>query len=88
MGKTFSYISLTKIFSGQSPKATEIKPKKKKQKTKNKKTKTKNQCDLIKQAGFCTVKKPKKKTKGQITEWEKIVSNDATDKGLIIKIYK
>ena len=28
------------------------------------------------------------KTKRQLTEWEKIVSNDATDKGLISKIYK
>ena len=26
--------------------------------------------------------------KRQTTEWEKIVSNDATDKGLISKIYK
>ena len=30
----------------------------------------------------------KKKTKRQFTEWEKIVSNDATDKGLISRIYK
>jgi len=30
----------------------------------------------------------KKKTKRQLTEWEKIVSNDATDKGLLSKIYK
>ena len=29
-----------------------------------------------------------KKTKRQLTEWEKIVSNDATDKGLISKIDK
>ena len=29
-----------------------------------------------------------KKTKRQLTEWEKIVSNDATDKGLISKICK
>ena len=29
-----------------------------------------------------------KKTKRQLTEWEKIVSNDATDKGLISKLYK
>ena len=29
-----------------------------------------------------------KKPKRQPTEWEKIVSNDATDKGLISKIYK
>ena len=37
---------------------------------------------------ICTAKKTKKKTKRQFTEWEKIVSNDATDKGLISKIYK
>ena len=28
----------------------------------------------------------KKKTKRQLTEWEKIVSNDANDKGLISRI--
>ena len=37
---------------------------------------------------FSTAKDTKKKTKRQLTEWEKIVSNDATDKGLISKIYK
>ena len=36
----------------------------------------------------CTAKETKKKTKSQLTEWETIVSNDATDKGLISKIYK
>ena len=30
----------------------------------------------------------KKTTKIQCMEWENIVSNDATDKGLISKIYK
>ena len=30
----------------------------------------------------------KKKTKRQLAEWEKIVSNDETDKGLISKICK
>ena len=30
----------------------------------------------------------KKNPKRQLTEWEKTVSNDATDKGLISKIYK
>ena len=30
----------------------------------------------------------KKTQKRQLTEWEKIVSNDATDKGLISKTYK
>ena len=37
---------------------------------------------------FCTAKETKKKTKRQLTEWEKIVSNDAMDKGLTSKIYK
>ena len=37
---------------------------------------------------FCIVNETKKKTKRQLTEGEKIVSNDATDKGLISKIYK
>ena len=37
---------------------------------------------------FCTAKETKKKTKRQLTEREKIVSNDATDKGLISRIYK
>ena len=63
------------IFSGQSPKATEIKAKI-------------NQWDLTKQTSFCTAKETKKKTKRQLTEWEKIVSNDVTDKGLISRIYK
>ena len=60
------------IFSGQSPKATEIRAKI-------------NPWDLIKLKSFCTAKETKKKTKRQLTEWEKIVSNDATDKGLISK---
>ena len=36
---------------------------------------------------FYTAKETKKKTR-QLTEWEKIVSNDATDKGLISKTYQ
>uniref|UniRef100_A0A8W4F7I4 Uncharacterized protein n=1 Tax=Sus scrofa TaxID=9823 RepID=A0A8W4F7I4_PIG len=47
-----------------------------------------NQWDLIKLTRFYTAKGTKKKTKRQLTEWEKTVSNDATDKGLISKIYK
>ena len=62
-------------FSGQSPKAIEIRAKI-------------NPWDLIKLKSFCTAKETKKKTKRQLTEWEKIVSNDATDKGLISRIYK
>ena len=37
---------------------------------------------------FCMAKETKKKTKKQLTKWEKIVSKDATDKGLISRIYK
>ena len=37
---------------------------------------------------FCTANGTKKKTKQQLTEWEKIVSNDTTDKDLSSKIYK
>ena len=37
---------------------------------------------------FCTAKETINKTKRQPSEWEKIFSNEATDKGLISKIYK
>ena len=43
---------------------------------------------LIKLTSFCTAKETQKKPKRQLIEWEKIVSNDATDKGFISKIYK
>ena len=47
-----------------------------------------NQWDLVKLTSFCMAKETKKKTKIPLTEWEKIVSNHATNKGLISKIYK
>ena len=37
---------------------------------------------------FCTVKETMNKTKRQSSEWEKIFANEATDKGLISKLYK
>ena len=55
---------------------------------------------LSKLTGICTAKETQKKTKRQFTEWDKTVSNDATnpnpnlpltltlDKSLISKIYK
>ena len=70
IGKTLSDINIMNIFSGQSPKAIEIRAKI-------------NPWDLIKLKSFCTAKETIKKTKRQLSEWEKIVSNDATDKGLI-----
>ena len=73
ISETLSDINLTNVFYGQSHKATEIKAKI-------------NQWDLIKLTSSCTAKETKK-TKRQFSEWEKTVSNDATDKGLISKIY-
>ena len=37
---------------------------------------------------FCTAKETINKMKTQPSEWEKIFANEATDKGLISKIYK
>ena len=37
---------------------------------------------------FCTAKEIISKMKRQPSEWEKIFANEATDKGLISKIYK
>ena len=42
----------------------------------------------MKLKSFCTAKETIKKTKRQCSEWEKIFANEATDKGLISKIYK
>ena len=53
------------------------------------KIKTKiNKWDLIKLKSFCTAKETLNRMKRQHTEWEKIFANEATDKGLISKIYK
>ena len=37
---------------------------------------------------FCTTKETISKVKRQTSDWEKIMANEATDKGLISKIYK
>ena len=71
----FSNINIKNDFSGQPPKATEIKAKMK-------------QWDRFKQTNFHTTKETITKQRRQLTEWEEIVSNDATDKGLNSKIYK
>ena len=42
----------------------------------------------MKPQSFCTAKETVNKTKRQPSEWEKIFANEATDKGLISKIYK
>ena len=67
--------SSTNVSLGSSPKAIEIKAKI-------------NKWDLIKHTSFCTVKETVNKMKRQHTDWDKIFANDATNKGLISKIYK
>ena len=63
------------VFLGQSPKAIEIKAEI-------------NKWDLIKRTSFCTAEETVNKMKRQPTDQEKIFANDATNKGLISKIYK
>ena len=67
-------INHSKILFHPSPRVTEIKTEI-------------NKWDLIKFRSFCMPKKPKK-MKRQPLEWEKIIAKEATDKGLISKIYK
>ena len=47
-----------------------------------------NKWDLIKLKSFCTAKEAISKVKRQPLEWEKIIANETTNKGLISKIYK
>ena len=47
-----------------------------------------NKQDLIKLKSFCTKRKTISKVKRQPSEWEKIIANETTDKGLISKIYE
>ena len=43
---------------------------------------------MIKLKSFCTAKDTIIKVKRQPSEWEKIIANETTDRGLISKIYK
>ena len=74
-GRTPFDIKRSNIILDPSPRVMEIKTKI-------------NIWDPIKLKSFCTAKKTINKTKKQHSEWEKIFANDATDKGLISKIYK
>ena len=73
-GKNLFDLSCSNFLLNMSPETREIKPKM-------------NYWDLIKIKSFCTAKKTVRKTKRQPTEWEKIVANDISDKGLVSKIY-
>ena len=65
-------INQSKILYDPPPTATEIKTK----------------VNLIKLKSFCTAKETISKVKRQPSEWEKIIANETTYKGLISKIYK
>ena len=47
-----------------------------------------NKWDLVKLQSFCKAKETINKMKRHPSEWEKIFANEATDKGLISKIYR
>ena len=47
-----------------------------------------NKWDQVKFKSFWTEKETISKVKRQPSEWEKIIANEATDKGLISKVYK
>ena len=47
-----------------------------------------NKWDLIKLKSLCTAKGTMSKVNRQPSEWEKIITNKTTDKGLISKMYK
>ena len=47
-----------------------------------------NKWDLIKLKIFSRAKETISKVRRQLSEWEKIIASETTDKGLISKIYK
>ena len=75
IGQTLSNINSSNIFSYPPPRVVTIKTKI-------------NKWDLIKLKSFYIAKETLNKMKRQPTGWEKIFVNEATDKGLISKIYK
>ena len=75
IGKTLSNINHSRILYDPPPSILEIKAKI-------------NKWDLIKLKSFCATKETISKVKRQPSEWEKIISNEATDKELISRIYK
>ena len=69
-----TYINQSKILNDRPPRVMEIETEV-------------NKWDLIKLKNFCTAKETISKVK-RPSEWEKIMANETTEKGLISKIYK
>ena len=74
-GRTLDDINQSKILYDPPPRVMEMKTKV-------------NKWYLVKLKSFCTAKQTISKVKRQPSEWEKIIANETTDKGLISKIYK
>ena len=75
IGRIVNDINQSKILYDPPPRVTEIKT-------------NVNKWDLIKLKSFCTAKETLSKVKRQPSEWEKIIADETTDKGLISKIHK
>ena len=75
IGTTHFDINWSNIFCDPHPRIMKIKTKI-------------NKRDLLKLKSFCMAKETKNKTKRQPKEWEKIIANEVTNKGLISKICK
>ena len=75
IGKTLSDTNHSRILYDPPPRMLEIKAKI-------------NKWDLMKLKSFCTTKETISKVKRQPSDWERIIANEATDKGLTSKIYK
>ena len=75
INRTLNDINQSKILYDPSPRVTEIKTKVNKQ-------------DLIKLKSFCTAKETISKVKRQPSEWEKMIANETTDKGILSEINK
>ena len=75
IGIPLNDLNQSKMFYDPPPRVMEIKTKV-------------DKWDLIKLKRFCTTKETISKVKRQPTEWEKIIANETTDKGLSSKIYK
>ena len=73
IGKPLSDINHSRILYDPPPRVMEIKAKV-------------NKWDLIKIKSLCTMKETTSMVKRQLSEWEKIIANEAIDKELISKI--
>ena len=75
IGRTLDDINQSKILYDPPPRVMDIKAKV-------------NKWDLIKLKSFCKAKETVSKVKRHPSEWDKVIANETTGKGLISKIYK